>query len=137
MERKLLVPAVLLVVLCTAAMLTGCQYAVLSIGSKTGSAWNCKFQLKGGTERHTINIPEGGEPEIRFNVALEEGTLAVLITDGGGDTVYESTESESTSFTVPLPETGKYQIALTTSKASGSYDITWGDPPAESEGESE
>jgi len=123
----------LLLAVVLSALLAGCNYSVMNLENSSSWDWHSSFYLKGGTESNTFTIQEGETPEARFSMELTSGSADIRIEDSSGAAVYEAGGIQKSSFAVELTEKEKYRIILTFDKASGSYYISWGDPPEKEE----
>lgn len=92
---------------------------------------NCKVMTT--KKSKTVTIPDGEAFEVRFDLTIDEGSLSFILTDMDGEEVYNETLEETKDFSVPLENSGKYQLAIQSEKLSGTYDISWGDLPTSSD----
>lgn len=70
------------------------------------------------TLNHEIMLKEGEYLDANF--VVEDGELYVDICSEAGNFIFEKTISESSSYTLVVPETGNYEISITGKEAEGS-----------------
>ena len=86
-------------------------------------AFLLRFTMLNRTESAALSAVSGQEAFL-VQIALDGGTVDLVITGPDGTPAYRGTELQSASFEVVLPRSGTYTIDVTGKKAAGMVEIT-------------
>ena len=119
---KDLIGIVLLFILGTAVSLTyNHQTAFSGSRIKNPDAYLLDIREMNGTDLHTMDLKEGDSLQIRFETM--KGSLYMEIKAPDRSVVYQGNGKETTAFTVNIPESGIYTIAVEARQAKGVIHI--------------
>lgn len=99
----------------------------LKVGFVTNTIKNgmsASFARFDGEETKKINLDQGDQLVISYELKTESGTLKIQIVDAENETVFSETGA-SGEFELLAEETQDYEIQVLGEKAKGSYLITW------------
>ena len=92
--------------------------------TKDGEIYYSAQQCKGDIT-YQINITEKHALNIASEVTISDGSFTLLVTDKNGETTYEEVLDSDKNFDIPLKETGKYKIKVSSDYFKGSYRFNW------------
>ena len=122
-KRKKLILAGLSLLLVGAAVFLFCYNQEGFTGSriKNPDAYLLDIERMNGTDLHTLELHGGDALQIRFETV--KGSLYMEIKAPDGSVVYQGNGKETTAFTVNIPESGIYTIAVEARQAKGVIHI--------------
>jgi hypothetical protein len=88
---------------------------------------NVRYNYFDGTERQTIRAKKGADIDLKAEVDVDDGTLAVRLLDPRGDMIWEEVYREDAqfSFSVEAEENGRYKLLVEGETAEGGFEIDW------------
>lgn len=89
---------------------------------KTLDSWNASFTYFQGYRQRVINIQDQ-ESLLHMDIAAEEGTFEILVTDLNDQVLFAGDYSEPVSLNIPLP--GKARVRITGENLRGSFYMGW------------
>lgn len=110
----------------TSVVFTGLR--VGSVSSQTDSSVYLSCIEFNGSATYTIHVREEHQRRLITELQVEEGTLSITVDDGvdGTSTAYFSMVFEQDdSFSIELPEYGRYRIVIQADAFHGSYSFSW------------
>ncbi len=122
MKKILTVACLLLTMLLT---LTACGEGSVVIGSveqKVPNDYQWSYMMFKGKKAVAENLDAGDTLEIEVEVT--EGALGIKIQCGNNEPVYENADVQTGTFTVTIPQSGKYVVTFTSEKTAGYVHIS-------------
>lgn len=110
-------------------LLTGCVSGSFvtrgCVTKQTSTGISMKYRSFDGCKTFSLRI-DGENPEIWVEIRSDSGSFGLTIEDADGNKYYSGNELPTSSFTVVLPQSGKYTVTVTARKHSGSFSLDWG-----------
>jgi hypothetical protein len=106
---------------------------VLWAGSSTPGHIGAHFRYFDGNDGRPVSGNAGGNLTIHYDLEPTKGTLALHVVSPEGDSIWTRSSSEPAagSTTIPLQETGRYQVEITGQQSRGGFDVDYRvEPPA-------
>lgn len=123
MKKKLfIIPALFLALLFA---LCACKADFVGNKIKVGNRYTLFFSVLNTTEKETLNLKKG--QVLKVSLLLEKGTVSMSIAQGKSEPIYRGTDlDESASFSVSVPESGKYTVLVSGKDAKGKvkFEVT-------------
>lgn len=88
---------------------------------KTSDAYLVDIEKMNGTDLHTLDLKQGDSLQIRFETV--RGSLYMEIKSPDGTIIYCGNGKETTDFTVTIPASGVYTVAVDARHAKGTIHI--------------
>ena len=106
---------------------------VLWAGSSTPGHIGAHFRYFDGTDSRPVFGNAGGRLTIHYDLEPSQGTLGLHVLSPEGDAIWTRSAAEPAlgSATIPLHETGRYQVEITGQQSRGGFDVNYRvEPPA-------
>lgn len=123
MKKKLFaVPA-----LCLSLLFALCACKADFVGNKikVGNSYTLSFSVLNTTEKETLNLKKG--QVLKVSLSIEKGTVSLNVAQSKSAPIYRGTDlDESASFSVTVPEDGKYTVLVSGKDAKGKvkFEVT-------------
>lgn len=121
-KRAILTGLLLLILAETAVFLIHSnQEGFTGIRIKNPDAYLLDIRQMNGTDQHTLALQKGDSLRVYFKTG--KGTLHMEITAPDGTVIYCGNGTETTDFTVNIPQSGVYTITVAARHAKGTIHI--------------
>lgn len=121
--KPAILAGLLLLILAGIAVFLICskQEGFTGVRIKNPDAYLLDIRQMNGTDQHTLALHKGDSLQVYFKTG--KGTLYMEITAPDGTGIYCGNGTETTDFTVSIPETGDYTITVVARHAQGTIHI--------------
>ncbi|MEK5235091.1 hypothetical protein NST99_05250 [Paenibacillus sp. FSL L8-0470] len=115
----------ILVVLTSALLLTGCEKRLMFVGSSSGKQIKASYKLLSGTETKTLKLKEGETLLLDYTSKVDKGKLSMKLYDPDHELVKELRTNEAGEEQVEIKKDGKYKLEIVGTGTKGSYKIKY------------
>lgn len=129
MITKSILKVIIPTLVCTSIFFIGCtggsSIQIKCSENNTKNSMEMKYSKFKGNKFTQIDLKEGEELTLNFDVETKEGELSVLLTDKEGNELFKETNpNESLSKTISINKTGKYKV-MVQGNHSGNFKVSW------------
>lgn len=89
------------------------------------NSWKVSYEKFDGSKYINIKLKEEEVKPFKVDVESESGELDLIIRDGKNTVVFEEFNISTSSFEIPIEESGKYTIKFNGHDHKGSFNVIW------------
>ncbi|OKP97067.1 hypothetical protein [Paenibacillus sp. P46E] len=115
----------LLVLVVSLFMVTGCEKRLMYAGSSTPHQIKASYRLLSGTDKHNLKLKEGDTIRINYVSKVEKGELTMKLYDPDHKLFKELEANKEGEEELQIQQTGTYKLEIVGTGTKGSYKFSY------------